>query len=48
MDYLLSFLTYGLIGLIKRWFDTDMAMSKGEVVQIADELVKASTEQLLR
>lgn len=48
MDYLLSFLTYGLIGLIKQWFDTDMAMKKSEVVQLADNLVKASAEQLVR
>jgi len=39
LAYLVSFVTYGLIGLIKQWFDTDMAMDKNEVVAMADALV---------
>ena len=48
LAYLLSFLTFGLIGLIKQWFDTNMALSKSAVIEIAEELVTGATEHLLR
>jgi len=46
LEYLLSFLAYGLIGLIKQWFDTNMAIAKGDVVGMANQLVVASASCL--
>lgn len=47
LSYLLSFVTYGLIGLIKSWFDDSMKLPKSEVVAMADGLVEGSCERLL-
>ena len=48
LEYLLSFVTYGLIGLMKTWFDRDMALSKEGLIQAADRLVNGAAERLLR
>ncbi|MCI2105586.1 MAG: TetR/AcrR family transcriptional regulator C-terminal domain-containing protein [Intestinimonas sp.] len=47
LEYLLSFITYGLLGLLKQWFDCDMALPKGDIVVMADKFVTASAEQLI-
>lgn len=47
LEYLFSFITYGLIGLIKQWFDTDMVLVKHEIVKMADCMVKAAAESLV-
>lgn len=48
LDYLISFLTFGMIGLIKQWFGADMAMSKQTLVAMAEELVTGATEYVFR
>lgn len=48
ISYLISFITYGLIGLIKEWFDTDMAMSKKELTEMADAMLNALAERLFQ
>ncbi len=40
--HFLSFITFGMLGLMKRWFDSDMAMPKEELLTIADSLVESS------
>ncbi len=47
LDYLLSFVTYGLIGLMKEWFDQDMHLPKAELIASADRLVDGAAERLL-
>lgn len=47
LAYLLSFITYGLIGLIKEWFDRDMALPREQLLQVADRLVSGAAERLL-
>lgn len=47
LDYLLSFLSYGLIGLIKEWFSTDMVLPKTSLLHMANDLVAAATAQFL-
>lgn len=47
MDYLLSFVGYGLIGLIKTWFDQDMILPREELIQQADRLVNGAAEGVL-
>lgn len=46
--YLTSFISYGLIGLIKEWFDTDMAMSKKTLTEMADAMLNALAERLFQ
>ncbi|MGE4485669.1 MAG: TetR/AcrR family transcriptional regulator [Oscillospiraceae bacterium] len=47
LPYLFSFITYGLIGLIKQWFDTDMSLVKRDIVVMADAMVSAAAESLI-
>ncbi|KAF5075507.1 TetR/AcrR family transcriptional regulator [Oscillibacter ruminantium] len=47
MDYLISFVGYGLIGLIKTWFDQDMVLPREELVQQADRLVNGAAKEAL-
>jgi AcrR family transcriptional regulator len=47
MDYLMSFVTYGLIGLIKEWFRQEMQLPKEELVAAADRLVQGAAAALL-
>ena len=47
MEYLLSFVTYGLIGLMKIWFDQGMALPKETLVSAADRMVQGAGEGLL-
>lgn len=46
IEYLLSFITYGLIGLIKEWFDTDMKLMKDQLVRVADNLVNGAIDRV--
>lgn len=46
MDYLLGFVSYGLIGLIRHWFETDMKLPSAEIVRLAEKLVNGSAEAL--
>lgn len=47
LAYVLTFITYGLIGLLKEWFDRDMVLSQEELIQMASQLVRGATERLL-
>lgn len=47
LAYLFSFITFGLIGLIKQWFDTDMQLAEHEIVDMADCMVIATAESLI-
>jgi len=47
MNYLLSFVAYGLIGLIKKWFDTDMKLEKDRLLTMADQMVNGAAQQVL-
>lgn len=47
LDFLISFIGYGLIGLIKTWFDQDMVLPREDLVQQADRLVNGATEGML-
>ena len=48
LDYLMSFITYGLIGLVKEWFGRGMDLPGEELVAMADQLVQRAAEALLR
>lgn len=39
IDYYFSFITYGAIGFLKKWFSDDMALKKAEVVDFADGII---------
>lgn len=47
MEYLLSFVAYGLIGLMKTWFDQGMSLPKETLVSAADRMVQGAGEGLL-
>lgn len=47
LGYLLNFVTYGLIGLMKEWFDRDMALPKEELIAVADRMLKGVANGLL-
>lgn len=47
LPFLFSYITYGLIGLIKQWFDTDMALLKRDIVTMAESMVTAAAEGLV-
>ncbi len=47
MEYLMNFAAYGTIGLIRRWFDTNMGISKKDLLDMADRLINGAAVQLL-
>ncbi len=47
LDYLLSFITYGLIGLMKEWFDQDMRLPKDRLIAAADQMVTGAAAAML-
>ena len=47
LDYLLSFIAYGLIGLVKVWFDGGMALPKEDLIAEADRMVTGAADRLL-
>lgn len=40
IKYVLSFICYGLIGMVRRWFDNEMEMPKEDLLDLADALVE--------
>lgn len=46
LDYFFSFVTTGILGLIKEWFDTEMRLPKKELVTISDKLISAAASIL--
>ena len=46
LDYFFSFVTTGILGLIKEWFDTDMRLPKNELVTVSDKLISAAASIL--
>lgn len=38
-EYLFSFLSYGIIGMLQKWFNSDMKMPKTELVDMLDNLL---------
>lgn len=47
LEYLMSFITYGLLGLVKQWFGGGMTLPKRDIVAMADKLVTASAERFM-
>lgn len=47
LDYLLGFVGYGLIGLIKFWFDSDLKLSKEVILSDSEKLVEGAAEKYL-
>lgn len=47
MEYLMSFIAYGLIGVILEWFGSGMGLSREELVELADKMVTGAAENLL-
>lgn len=45
-DYLLSFLTWGAIGLLKEWFSQDMALPREELIAAAQRMVDGAASGL--
>lgn len=46
--YLLSFIAYGLIGLIQEWIRSDMSIERESLVKDAERMVLGASEYLLR
>ena len=42
LDYLFRFITYGLIGMIKQWFDAEMDLDRHTMVMLADRMVTSA------
>jgi len=47
MGYLLDYAAFGLIGLLKHWFDTEQKLGQEELLEAADKLVRGSACELL-
>lgn len=45
-EYFFSFITYGLAGLVKQWFETDLSMPQRDLVVLADTMVSATAQVL--
>ncbi|MCI2057032.1 MAG: TetR/AcrR family transcriptional regulator [Oscillibacter sp.] len=48
MGCLLDYAAFGLIGLLKHWFDTNMTMPKEQLLDAADKLVNGAAQALLQ
>lgn len=48
VSYLLGFITYGLIGLIREWFQGNMELPKEELLTTAEHLVDGAASRLLK
>lgn len=46
-NYVLSFVAFGLIGLLRRWFEKEMSIPKEKLLNIADEMLAGINYQLL-
>ena len=47
MPYLLSFVTYGLMGVLKIWFEHGMDLPKTEILQMAERLLDGAAAQMM-
>jgi len=47
MTNFLSFITYGVIGLIRQWFDNGLDMPTDELIVMADRVIWGAAERLL-
>lgn len=45
-DYLLNFLAWGFIGLLREWFDQDMALPKGALLSAAQRIANGAAAGL--
>jgi hypothetical protein len=48
LDYFFSFITSGILGLIKEWFDTEMQLPKNELVLVSDKLISATAASIFQ
>lgn len=46
MDYLLNFLAWGFIGLLREWFQQDMALPKGALLSAAQRIAEGAAAGL--
>ncbi|MCI8573397.1 MAG: TetR/AcrR family transcriptional regulator [Oscillibacter sp.] len=46
--YLLNFLAWGLIGLLKEWFDQDMTLSQAELTAAAQRMAEGAAANLFQ
>lgn len=47
LEYVFSFITFGVIGLIKQWFETDMVLPSHDIVEMANSMVTAAAESMI-
>ena len=47
LAYLLNFVAFGLVGLMKVWLDRDMALPKEELLKAADRMVSGAADAVL-
>ena len=47
LAYLLNFVAFGLVGLLKVWLDRDMALPKEELLKAADQMVSGAANAVL-
>ena len=47
MPYLLSSVTYGLMGVLKTWFEQGMDLPKVEILQMAERLLDGAAAQMM-
>lgn len=48
LEYFFSFITSGIIGLIKEWFETEMQLPKNELVLVSDKLISAAAASIFQ
>lgn len=47
LDYFFAFITFGLTGVIKQWFNTNMQLDNEEIIQISNRIVIAAADSML-
>ena len=47
MIYLLNYVTYGLIGILRTWFGCNMDIPKEELIEMADRLLNGAAKEML-
>ena len=47
LNYCFSYITSGMIGMVRHWFDTGMALERQEIIDRIERLIKASAMALL-
>ncbi len=48
LTYLLNFIAFGLVGLMKEWFNQGMALPKEDLIAAADRMVSGAADKLLK